>query len=113
MKHRIGAALIAVVMLCAAGGSAWAAAVLGDVTFVRKTTGEEDFPPATFSHWNHRVKFKCYVCHNKKVGFEMKAGASVNVSMASIDEGRHCGACHRGQPAFGVGFETCTRCHRK
>lgn len=99
-------------LLCAWGGIALAAPVLGDVTFVRKTKGEDDFPPATFSHWNHRVKFKCYVCHNKTVGFEMKAGSAA-ITMALIDDGKYCGACHKGQPAFAVGFESCTRCHRK
>jgi len=88
-----------------------AASVLGDVKFKRKTTGDEDFPPAIFSHWNHRVKFKCYVCHNKTVGFEMKAG-SANITMALIDDKKYCGVCHKGQPAFGVSFQTCTRCHR-
>ncbi len=86
--------------------------VLGDIKFERRTKGDEDFPPATFSHWNHRVKYKCYVCHNKKMGIEMKAG-SARISMADLDEGKFCGACHKGQPAFGVSFENCSRCHRQ
>lgn len=89
----------------------FAASVLGDVKFERKTKGDEDFPPAIFSHWNHRVKFKCYVCHNKTVGFEMKAGSAA-ITMALIDDKKYCGVCHKGQPAFGVSFQTCTRCHR-
>lgn len=91
---------------------ALAAPVLGDITFERLTKGDEDFPPAVFSHWNHRVKYKCYVCHNKTVGFEMKAG-SAKITMADLDEHKYCGVCHKGQPAFGVGFESCSRCHRK
>jgi len=103
--------LLAAFMLC---GLAWnaQAEVLGDVRFERKTKGDEDFPPAIFSHWNHRVKFKCYVCHNKTVGFEMKAG-SAQITMALIENKQYCGVCHQGQPAFGVGFESCSRCHRK
>jgi len=85
--------------------------VLGDVVFVRKTKGDEDFPPATFSHWKHRAKFKCFVCHNKEMGFQMKAD-STPVTMALINDGKYCGACHKGRPAFGVNFETCMRCHR-
>jgi len=85
--------------------------VLGDVVFVRKTKGDEDFPPATFSHWKHRAKFKCFVCHNKEMGFEMKAGIA-QITMDGINDGKHCGACHKGQPAFGVDFTTCARCHR-
>lgn len=86
--------------------------VRGDVVFVRKTKGAEEFPPAVFSHWKHRVKFKCFVCHNKTVGFEMKAD-STPVTMDAINDGKYCGACHKGLPAFAVGFETCSRCHRK
>lgn len=91
---------------------ALAAPVLGDITFERLSKGEEDFPPSIFSHWKHRAKYKCYVCHNKTVGFEMKAG-SAKITMALIDEKKYCGVCHKGQPAFGVGFESCSRCHRK
>lgn len=108
--RRMGIVLLALAVLTAATG---ANAVVGDVTFKRLTKGDEDFPPAIFSHWLHRVKFKCYVCHNKTVGFEMKAGASANVTMDTINDGKYCGACHKGLPAFAVGFETCSRCHRK
>jgi len=97
---------------------AWLSPVLaadpirGDVVFVRKTKGEEEFPPAIFSHWQHRVKYKCFVCHSKDLGFGMKADTTP-VTMDSINDGKHCGACHKGLPAFAVSFETCTRCHRK
>lgn len=84
----------------------------GDVVFVRKTKGDEEFPPAIFSHWQHRVKFKCFVCHSKEIGFPMKADATP-VTMDAINDGKYCGACHKGLPAFAVGFETCSRCHRK
>lgn len=86
--------------------------VLGDITFERKVAGAEDFPPATFSHWNHRAKYKCYVCHNKKMGFEMKVG-SAQITMDLIDQQKFCGACHKGLPAFPSNFDTCSRCHRK
>jgi c(7)-type cytochrome triheme protein len=92
--------------------AAMAAPVVGDVLFVRKTKGDEEFPPAIFPHWVHRVKFKCFVCHSKAIGFEMKAG-NTPVTMDAIEEGKYCGACHKGNPAFAVSFETCTRCHRK
>ncbi|MBE0474218.1 cytochrome c3 family protein [Rhodoferax sp.] len=88
--------------------------MLGDLRFERKTTGDEDFPPAIFSHWKHRVKFKCYVCHNKTMGFEMKLGSAA-ITMSLIDQGKYCGACHNGTPglAFGVSFDYCARCHKK
>jgi len=105
--------LMAVLLLCGLALGAQAE-VLGDWRFERKTTGDEDFPPAIFSHWNHRVKFKCYVCHNKKMGFEMKLGSAA-ITMAAIDEGKYCGACHNGAPGlgFGVSFDYCARCHKK
>jgi c(7)-type cytochrome triheme protein len=86
--------------------------VVGDVLFVRKTKGSDDIAPAVFPHWVHRVQFKCYVCHNNTVGFQMKEG-SADITMDTIEEGKHCGQCHKGKTAFGVSFETCTRCHRK
>ncbi len=86
--------------------------IRGDVVFVRKTKGEEEFPPAIFSHWQHRVKYKCFVCHSKEIGFDMKADTTP-VTMDAINDGKYCGACHKGLPAFAVGFETCSRCHRK
>lgn len=86
--------------------------VVGDVVFVRKTKGDEEFAPAVFPHWVHRVKYKCYVCHNDTVGFKMKAGSAA-ITMDLLDQGKFCGVCHKGKPAFGVAFETCSRCHRK
>ncbi len=92
--------------------SAVAAPVVGDIRFERKTKGSDEFPPARFPHWVHRVKFKCFVCHNNSVGFKMKAGSAL-ITMDAIEDGKYCGACHKGKPAFPVGFETCNRCHRK
>jgi len=89
-----------------------AESVVGDIKFERKSKGDEEFAPAVFPHWVHRVKFKCYACHNKTVGFAMKKG-SVAITMDLIDQGKFCGTCHKGKPAFGVSFETCIRCHRK
>lgn len=99
-------------LLAALALAAVAAPVVGDILFVRKTKGDEDFAPAVFPHWVHRVKFKCYVCHNNTVGFQMKAGSTA-ITMDMIEEGKYCGQCHKGKPAFGVSFETCSRCHRK
>ncbi len=86
--------------------------VVGDIHFVRKVKGDDSVPPAVFPHWVHLVNFKCFVCHNKTVGFQMKAG-SADITMDAIENGKYCGVCHKGEPAFGVSFETCDRCHRK
>jgi c(7)-type cytochrome triheme protein len=112
---RAGYLLWVGLLLVALAGLASAAAtdpVVGDVLFVRKVKSSDDIAPAVFPHWVHRVQFKCYVCHNNTVGFQMKAG-SADITMDTIDEGKHCGQCHKGKTAFGVSFETCTRCHRK
>jgi c(7)-type cytochrome triheme protein len=95
--------LAAVVML----GSGSGVAAPGDMVFEReeKNVG---VPPSIFPHWIHRIRYRCYVCHPAL--FEMKAGAN-DVTMKTIDEGRHCGACHDGSIAFNVEFQTCTRCH--
>ncbi len=84
-----------------------AGAVEGDVVFQRKG-GEGGTPPATFPHWVHRIRYKCYACHDSI--FKMKAGDN-EVTMDAIGEGKSCGACHNGKTAWGVTFETCNRCH--
>jgi c(7)-type cytochrome triheme protein len=84
-----------------------ALAVEGDIVFKRKD-GEGATPPATFPHWSHRIRYKCYACH--PAVFEMKAGANA-VTMDSIQAGKFCGACHNGKIAWEVGFDTCNRCH--
>jgi len=86
--------------------------VVGDIKFARKSKGGDEFAPAVFPHWVHRVKYKCYACHNKQVNFALKAGTAA-ITMDLIDEGKFCGTCHKGKPAFGVSFETCIKCHRK
>jgi len=104
--------IIAILLLASLASASFADPVAGDITFVRKTKGSDDVAPAFFPHWVHRVKFKCYVCHNKTVGFIMKAG-STPIDMDAIEDGKFCGECHKGKPAFAVNFETCNRCHRK
>lgn len=85
-------------------------AVEGDIVFQRKGGGEKEIPPAQFPHWVHRIRFKCYVCHDAI--FQMKAGADP-ITMDAIFDGKFCGACHDGKTAFEVGFDTCPRCHRQ
>lgn len=103
--------VFALALLVAFSVAPSAAPVTGDVRFERKEAGSADVPPAIFQHWVHRVQYKCPACHNDRVGFAMKAGASP-VTMDAIDDGKFCGACHKGKPAFGSNFNTCVRCHR-
>ena len=82
----------------------------GDIVFSRKTPGADEIPPGVFPHWVHRINFKCYVCHDAI--FQMKAGTNP-VTMENMQQGKFCGACHNGNVAFPVGFDTCDRCHHQ
>ena len=86
------------------------APVDGDIVFKRQAGEDKETPPALFPHWVHRIRFKCYVCHDAI--FQMKAGANP-VTMDAIMDGKSCGICHDGKTAFAVDFDTCSRCHRE
>ena len=79
----------------------------GDIVFTRKG-GEGGIPPSIFPHWVHRIRYKCYACHDSH--FKMKAGAN-DITMDAIAEGKYCGVCHDGKTAWAVSFQTCNRCH--
>jgi c(7)-type cytochrome triheme protein len=83
--------------------------LLGDVVFTRDSiTAEANaaFPPGRFPHWPHRIRYACTVCH--PAVFEMRAGAN-QLSMAAMQAGGSCGACHDGRNAFSL--MECNRCH--
>ncbi len=66
---------------------------------------------AVFSHWVHRQKFTCRVCH-----FELEFNMLVNsteITEAANQSGRYCGAagCHDGKAAFGHEKPHCEKCH--
>jgi c(7)-type cytochrome triheme protein len=64
---------------------------------------------ALFSHEVHVAKTggKCRSCHNATV----ITGRDKNVSMAQMEKGKTCGACHDGKKAFTVAGN-CGRCHK-
>ena len=64
--------------------------------------------PVAFSHWKHRTKYTCRVCHIE-LDFNMKANTTV---MREIDnrKGKFCGACHNGKRAFKLNGN-CDKCH--
>jgi c(7)-type cytochrome triheme protein len=64
-------------------------AVEGDIVFKRTGDTDKDTPAAVFPHWAHRIRFRCYVCHDAI--FQMKAGSSP-VTMDAIMDGKFCGA---------------------
>lgn len=70
--------------------------------------GDLFYPPATFPHWVHRIRYQCKACHIER--FEPAAGANA-ITMSDIDGGNACGTCHDGATAFDAGFGQCHRCH--
>jgi c(7)-type cytochrome triheme protein len=98
-----GLFLVSLLCLFTLAAPVWAAP-LGDVIYSR-ATGTEDLAPAYFPHWVHRIKYKCYACHDAL--FPMRRGATP--TMAAMSKGESCGTCHNGKVAFGV--DTCQRCH--
>lgn len=110
MTKKAAAVFLILTSLTLAGGGAVYGA-LGDLVFERKggAPGSEGILPAVFPHWVHRVRYRCYACHPKP--FEMQQGANP-ITMNTIKQGQFCGACHNGQIAFNVEFQTCARCHK-
>lgn len=78
----------------------------GNIMFNR--TSED---AVAFSHWIHRQKFTCRVCH-----FELEFNMAANtteITEAANRSGRFCGAsgCHDGKAAFGHEKPYCAKCH--
>ena len=71
-----------------------------DVVIKVRETG-----PVIFRHSLHTVKGSCSDCHNKL----FNAGPNKHVTMAQMEKGKSCGACHNGSTAFAV--SDCTKCH--
>ena len=66
----------------------------------------------TFDGKVHADKgLKCDACHTKI--FQMKKGTA-KMTMAAINKGEFCGACHNGTKAFKASDPAnCTKCHKK
>ena len=79
----------------------------GDVHYERSYRPGVGVPPAVFSHWIHRIRFRCSVCH--PVLFQMQK--TEGPRMVELQAGMYCGACHNGRTAFQISFGTCVRCH--
>jgi c(7)-type cytochrome triheme protein len=75
-----------------------------DVTFKTKATGK-----VLFSHRVHLqqkgLKDNCRSCH--KIIYNLRKKATY--TMADMEKGKSCGACHNGKKAFGIG--ECVKCH--
>jgi c(7)-type cytochrome triheme protein len=66
--------------------------------------------PVSFSHWIHRQRHTCRVCH-----FELQFNFEANTTEITEEANRagmFCGACHDGKDLFGHEKpEDCERCH--
>ena len=82
--------------------------VYGNILIDRAST-DAGVKPVTFSHWSHRLKYTCRVCH-----YEIEFNMMVNTTMITEEAnkyGRFCGECHDGETAFGHTKENCDKCH--
>jgi c(7)-type cytochrome triheme protein len=70
---------------------------------------ESDQDAVGFSHWLHRTRYTCRVCHFE-IGFAMVANET-GITEAANRSGDYCGACRDGTTAFGYTDENCQRCH--
>ncbi|RMG02026.1 MAG: hypothetical protein D6726_08380, partial [Nitrospirae bacterium] len=64
----------------------------GNLLLESPSENRGDIKPAVFSHWQHRVKYTCRVCHFE-LDFYMKANSS-GITEEANRNGRFCGACH-------------------
>ena len=80
----------------------------GDILMDRTST-KNGVEPVFFSHWSHRAKYTCRVCH-WELDFSFRTGET-EFSEADNVNGLYCGACHDGKLVFGHTKENCQRCH--
>jgi len=76
---------------------------------LNRTSEGSGMKPVGFSHWSHRVKYTCRVCH-----FELEFNMMLNTTEITEEQnryGRYCGACHDNKIAFGHTKENCEKCH--
>jgi c(7)-type cytochrome triheme protein len=78
---------------------------------INRTSERNGVKAATFSHWIHRLKYTCRVCHFE-FEFNMKANTT-EITEEANRSGRYCGssACHDGKTTFGHDKGNCEKCH--
>ena len=65
--------------------------------------------PVVFSHWSHRLRYTCRVCH-LELDFALRRNGT-GITEDANRAGAYCGACHDGKTAFGHTAANCDRCH--
>lgn len=79
---------------------------------INRLSGTKSVKPATFSHWLHRRKYTCRVCHFE-LEFNMKTNTT-EITEEANRNGQFCGTsgCHDGVTAFGhTDVADCGKCH--
>lgn len=72
--------------------------------------GFKNADPVVFSHELHLKKYRnnCRICHNTLYDLRQRK----TYTMADMEKGKSCGACHTGAKAFSVATDKdCSRCH--
>ena len=71
-----------------------------------------NFGKVVFNHSKHflqeGIKNNCKACHNAI--FNLRAKPRTRFTMADMEKGKSCGACHNGKRAFGLA--DCIKCHK-
>ncbi|MBI4685658.1 MAG: hypothetical protein HY755_10720 [Nitrospirae bacterium] len=87
----------------------------GDI-FIDRVSTKNKVTPVVFSHWIHRVKYTCRVCHDE-LEIAMKSSETEILCGKGEAKGeRHCVKCHNGKESFAFApkdaeGENCKRCH--
>jgi len=80
---------------------------------------ETDMGKVEYSHYKH-LEFlgkNCPTCHSPQNGkdrlFNIVRDKNPTLTMADMEAGKGCGACHNGQRAFSVAEDAgnCSKCH--
>jgi c(7)-type cytochrome triheme protein len=81
--------------------------VYGNI-LIDRTSTNNSIKPVVFSHWRHRIKYSCRICHTE-LEFNLKVNTT-EITEADNGKGKYCGACHNGKLAFGP-KGNCAKCH--
>jgi c(7)-type cytochrome triheme protein len=79
---------------------------------MRAKSKKAGMAPVVFSHWSHRARYTCRVCH-QEIGFSMRQG-DTGITRDQYLAGKFCGVCHNGSSAFTVKDgpqPQCRKCH--
>ncbi len=103
MRKFVGLGLVAMLIVPSV---AWSKIGGGDIKF--RPAGADT---VVFSHDLHIARsVKCNECHYK---IYSTVGHKGKMTMADMQKGQSCGACHNGQRSFDVKDKSnCTKCHK-